>query len=209
VTVRRRFLPTLVGATVLLSSAAPAAAESRPAAAPSLAQGGVPADPVARRAPAAGAPPDRVRPGAPPDRVPTGDYAWPTPGWPRVGRPYQLPQTAYGAGHRGVDLLAAAGTAVLAAGAGTVVFAGELAGRGVVSVQHPDGLRTTYEPVTAAVAVGGRVQRGDVLGTVEPGHPGCPAPSCLHWGVRRGADTYLDPLRLVGRWEVRLLPWPG
>jgi murein DD-endopeptidase MepM/ murein hydrolase activator NlpD len=95
--------------------------------------------------------------------------------------------------------------AVHAAGAGTVVYAGRIAGRGVVSVAHPGGLRTTYEPVTATVAVGEIVPAGGVLGQLEPGHPGCPETACLHWGLRRG-DLYLDPLALLGLGRVRLLP---
>jgi len=87
-----------------------------------------------------------------------------------------------------------------------VVAAGELAGRGVVSVQHPDGLRTTYEPVIAQVHSGAAVLRGQPLGVLEPGHPGCAAAACLHWGVRRG-EVYLDPLRLIGHWQVRLKTW--
>lgn len=95
-----------------------------------------------------------------------------------------------------------------AAGAGTVVYAGSLAGRGVVSVAHTGGLRTSYEPVTAAVAVGDTVPAGGPLGTLEPGHPGCPEIACLHWGLRRG-DLYLDPLALLGLGRVRLLPLSG
>ncbi len=138
-----------------------------------------------------------------------GAHAWPVPGFPQVGRPFDPPAQRYGSGHRGVDLVASPGTTVLAAGTGTVVFAGELAGRGVVSVQHADGLRTTYEPVTAVVRPGAEVVRGQLLGSLEAGHPGCPAAACLHWGVRRGAADYLDPLRLVGTWAVRLLPFGG
>ena len=149
-------------------------------------------------------------PGGPHDTVAAaGAYAWPLPGFPQVGRPFDPPADRYGSGHRGVDLVAAPGSTVLAAGAGTVVFAGGLAGRGVVSVQHDDGLRTTYEPVTASVVVGQQVRRGQVLGTLDPGHPGCPGAACLHWGVRRGPAEYLDPLRLVGSWAVRLLPFDG
>lgn len=156
-----------------------------------------------------GLPAAPARAAAPPPGAvaPAGDYGWPVPGWPRVARAFDPPESSYGSGHRGVDLVVAPGSAVLAAGSGTVAFAGPLAGRGVVSVLHADGLRTTYEPVTTGVAVGAHVQRGDVLGVLEPGHPGCPAPACLHWGLRRGAEDYLDPLRLLGRWEVRLLPW--
>lgn len=142
-----------------------------------------------------------------PQPVLSGTYRWPVPELPRLGRPFDPPATRYGSGHRGVDLVAPGGGAVLSAGAGTVVFAGGLAGRGVVSIQHPDGLRTTYEPVTATVVVGAAVRAGQQIGILEAGHPGCSASACLHWGVRRGAEGYLDPLRLIGRWKVRLLAW--
>ena len=108
-------------------------------------------------------------------------------------------------GHRGVDLAAPPSSIVTAAGPGTVVFAGPVAGRGVVSVAHSGGLRTTYEPVAATVHIGDHVLAGDPLGTLQPGHPGCPAAACLHWGLRQG-DTYLDPLSLLGPGRVRLLP---
>ncbi|GAA1812808.1 hypothetical protein GCM10009835_35600 [Planosporangium flavigriseum] len=92
-----------------------------------------------------------------------------------------------------------------AAGPGVVRFAGRLAGRGVVSIDHSDGLRTTYEPITPTVVAGRAVRAGDVIGTLDPAHPGCPVAACLHWGLRRD-EVYLDPLALVGRARVRLLP---
>jgi hypothetical protein len=145
---------------------------------------------------------------APWPAVPDAAYAWPLgPPTPVVLRPFVAPTHRYGPGHRGVDLAAAPGAPVLAAAAGVVVFAGPLAGRGVVSVQHPDGLRTTYEPVTAAVRSGATVGRGGVVGTLGAGHPGCPT-GCLHWGVRRDRTTYVDPLRLLAPPHVRLLPLP-
>jgi murein DD-endopeptidase MepM/ murein hydrolase activator NlpD len=76
----------------------------------------------------------------------------------------------------------------------------------VVSVDHPGGLRTTYEPVQPLVAAGQAVARGTPLGLLVPGHAGCPAGSCLHWGLRRGSG-YLDPLALLRPLRVRLLPW--
>jgi len=97
---------------------------------------------------------------------------------------------------------------VQAAGAGTVVYAGRLAGRGVVSVAHPGGLRTTYEPVTSSLRVGDVVMAGQLIGTLEAGHPGCPASACLHWGLRSGKG-YLNPLALLGLGRVRLLPLGG
>jgi murein DD-endopeptidase MepM/ murein hydrolase activator NlpD len=133
-------------------------------------------------------------------------WAWPVAD-PVVVRPFERPPTPYAAGHRGVDLAAAPATPVLAAGSGVVAFAGMVAGRPVVSIDHGGGLRTTYEPVAPAVAAGQPVARGSPIGTLVPGHPGCPAAACLHWGLRR-EKTYLDPLSLLAVPRVRLLPVP-
>jgi murein DD-endopeptidase MepM/ murein hydrolase activator NlpD len=122
-----------------------------------------------------------------------------------VTRPFDPPPDRFGAGHRGVDLAGSPGEPVLAAGEGVVAFAGMVAGRPVVSVDHAGGLRTTYEPVDPSVGAGQAVDRGSSLGRLVAGHDGCPAAACLHWGVRRGED-YLDPLGLLRPPEVRLLP---
>jgi murein DD-endopeptidase MepM/ murein hydrolase activator NlpD len=127
---------------------------------------------------------------------------------PRVVRRFDPPSRPWLAGHRGVDLAGPPSAVVRAAGAGVVVFAGEIAGRGVVSVAHPGGLRTTYEPLVPTVTAGDAVARGAGLGTLDAGHPGCAAAACLHWGLRRG-DVYLDPLALLGLGRVRLLPLGG
>ncbi len=144
---------------------------------------------------------------APPPSTAAG-FGWPLRPRPAVLAPFDPPAHDWLPGHRGVDLAAQDGQPVLAAGAGVVVFAGEVAGKPVVSVDHANGLRTTYEPVRAGVRVGGRVARGSELGTVIAGHPGCPT-TCLHWGVRRGRDHYLDPLALVRSTPVRLKPLTG
>lgn len=149
-----------------------------------------------------------ARPTATPEQPragPADRFAWPLAPPHLVVRPFDAPSSPYGPGHRGVDLGGPEGAPVLSAGAGVVVFAGPLAGRGVVSVDHPNGLRTTYEPLAPAVKPGVRVPAGAVLGHLRPGHAGCPG-ACLHWGVRRGSE-YLDPLSLVSTGRVRLLPW--
>lgn len=138
------------------------------------------------------------------DASPGDRFVWPLAPRPAVVGPFDPPEHDWLPGHRGVDLAGAAGQTVRAAGDGTVVFAGSVAGKPVVSIDHPNGLRTTYEPVLAVVAPGDRVRSGTTIGTVEPGHPGC-ADSCLHWGVRRGRE-YLDPLRLVGASTIVLKP---
>ena len=141
--------------------------------------------------------------------VVVGGWHPPVDGALQVTRPFDAPASPWAAGHRGVDLAAAPGTPVRAAGDGVVLFAGLVAGRPVVSVAHADGLRTTYEPVAPAVRAGQRVTAGTVLGALLPGHAGCPAAACLHWGLVRGqgrGETYLDPLLLLRRPRLRLLP---
>lgn len=132
-------------------------------------------------------------------------WRWPVDGTPTVVRTFEPPPTPYAAGHRGVDLAAVPGATVRAAGAGVVAFAGMVAGRPVVSVDHPGGLRTTYEPVVPAVRAGQVLAAGAPLGALVAGHPDCAAVACLHWGLRRGR-VYLDPLALLGLGRVRLLP---
>ena len=119
--------------------------------------------------------------------------AWtpPVPG-PAVGG-FDPPQRPWLAGHRGIDLAAEPGDPVRSVADGVVAFAGMVAGRGVVSVQHGQ-VRSTYEPVTPAAAVGDQVATGERLGRVAgSAHEGC---RCLHLGARRGED-YLDPWSLL------------
>jgi murein DD-endopeptidase MepM/ murein hydrolase activator NlpD len=118
----------------------------------------------------------------------------------------------YAAGDRGVDLAGVPGQAVVSATAGTVLFAGPVAGVGVVSVELGDGRRLTYEPVVASVRVGARLAAGAPLGRLTVGRTDCPAPACLHWGLVSGRGptlAYADPSTLLGRATVRLLPLTG
>ncbi len=129
-------------------------------------------------------------------------------GWPleppQVVNEFDLPDTPYGSGHRGVDLAGSAGQVVVAPSSGAVTFAGVIAGRGVVVVDH-GFVRSTFEPVAAEIVLGATVGAGDQLGTLQAFGHHCDLP-CLHWGVIEG-DTYLDPLDFVGAGPSRLLPW--
>jgi murein DD-endopeptidase MepM/ murein hydrolase activator NlpD len=129
---------------------------------------------------------------------------WPLVPEPEVVTGFDPPDSPWGAGHRGVDLLGHVGQPVRAALPGRVSFAGVLAGRGVVVVDHGD-TRTTYEPVEATVSLGDPVAAGDPIGLLSLPGSHCLPRACLHWGWIEG-ETYLDPLRLVGAGPVRLLP---
>ena len=137
---------------------------------------------------------------------------WPLRPPPAVVRGFDAPSPNWNPGHRGVDLAGAPGQPVYAAGSATVVFAGLLAGRPVVSLAHPGGLRTSYEPVRADVRAGQLVTATTVIGELMAGHPGCRAAACLHWGAMWGPASnadYVDPLALLKSTPIRLKPLYG
>ena len=128
-----------------------------------------------------------------------GTYAWPVRG--PVIRPFESPETTYGAGHRGIDIAAPFGTTVRASSAGVVAFAGPVAGSLFVSIDHPDGVRTTYSWLSEiGVRRGANVERGERIGATGSGHPGAPPPH-LHFGARVG-EVYIDPMLLLERGSV-------
>jgi murein DD-endopeptidase MepM/ murein hydrolase activator NlpD len=167
-------------------------------------RGGRAAMPGAREGPS-----PEARRGAMPEAGVRGRWRWPLRPRPSVLRPFRAPVSTYGAGHRGLDLAAAAGDPVLAVEGGVVTHSGMVAGRGTVTVAHVGGLSSTYEPVDPHVAVGAVVSVGDMLGTFRardgPGH--CGGRTCLHLGARRG-EAYLDPYPLLAGGRPVLLPVP-
>ncbi|MEV8589858.1 M23 family metallopeptidase [Streptomyces sp. NPDC051180] len=133
---------------------------------------------------------------------------WPVgPPTPVVVRGWHPPPGPYARGHRGVDLAAPPGTAVLAPAPGTVTFAGPVGGRGVLTLTlrgtGAPPLRTTFTPVVPLVRAGTAVRAGTPIARVASGTH-C-AESCLHWGLLRGT-RYLNPLLLTERAPARLLP---
>ena len=154
-------------------------------------------------------------------RSPTADSR------PRVIRPFEKPTQRWSAGHRGVDLAVPENNRrVYAPAPGTVVFSGTVVNRKVLVIAHPDGRRSTFEPMDEALPVGTTVAVGDVIGTVagaaggnsERSYRRCSTP-CLYWGVRQGgvrgdgsgkAAEYINPMSLLGSKEPSiLLPVPG
>ena len=146
---------------------------------------------------------------------------------PRVIRPFENPAQRWSAGHRGVDLAVPENNRrVYAPAPGTVVFSGTVVNRKVLVIAHPDGRRSTFEPMDEALPVGTTVAVGDVIGTVagaaggnsERSYRRCSTP-CLYWGVRQGgvrgdgsgkAAEYINPMSLLGSKKPSiLLPVPG
>lgn len=112
-----------------------------------------------------------------------------------VAAQFQAPVRKWGSGHRGVDFTAAPGTAVRAAAAGRVTFAGSVAGTLAVTVDHGE-LQTTYSSLSdVEVSEGEFVGRGYWIGASGEAHAGGAAG--LHFGVKAG-ETYLDPAGFLG-----------
>ncbi len=120
----------------------------------------------------------------------------------QVTKPYEHPEHRYAPGHRGVDINLPALAPVVAAEDGVVTFAGVAVGVPTVSIQHADGIRTTYQPVLASVSEGQFVSSGESIGflVTHPRHKG------LHWGARIGKKDYVNPLSLLKRADIRLKP---
>jgi murein DD-endopeptidase MepM/ murein hydrolase activator NlpD len=134
-----------------------------------------------------------------------GGFVWPLSPRPAVLRRFERPQNHWAAGHRGVDLSAAVGQPVLSAGEGVVAFSGVISRRGVITVRHPGGLRTTYDPVDERLATGAVVHRGNRIGVLSPAPGHCAPRTCLHWGAI-SERAYRDPLSLLGFGRPILLP---
>src|SRR5690606_11230516 len=73
-------------------------------------------------------------------------WEWPLAGIPAVVHAFDPPAKPWLSGHRGVDLAAVQGTAVLAPAAGVVGFSGVVVNREVLSITVADGLRLSFEP---------------------------------------------------------------
>jgi murein DD-endopeptidase MepM/ murein hydrolase activator NlpD len=146
---------------------------------------------------------------------------------PQVIHPFEKPAQRWSAGHRGVDLAVPEhDRRVYAPAPGKVVFSGTVVNRKVLVIAHPDGRRSTFEPMDEALPAGTTVAAGEVIGTVavtaggnsERPYRRCSTP-CLYWGVRQGGTRgdgsgkdaeYINPMSLLGSKEPSiLLPVPG
>jgi murein DD-endopeptidase MepM/ murein hydrolase activator NlpD len=122
-------------------------------------------------------------------------WTWPVPAPIRVVDPFRAPPTPYAAGHRGIDLRSVPGVLAVAAAPGVVSYAGQVAGRGVVAIDHGGGVVSAIEPVEASVVLGAPVAAGEAIGVVSTG--GHCADRCVHFGVRIDGE-YVSPYLFLG-----------
>jgi murein DD-endopeptidase MepM/ murein hydrolase activator NlpD len=123
-------------------------------------------------------------------------WIWPLEGC-HVTQPFVAPAHDYGPGHRGIDLapLDVTAAVLVSPSDGVVAFAGDVAGRGIITIDHGGGLVTTLEPVQTTLTPGSQVSRGDGVATLSAG--GHAAPGTIHFGVRLDG-RYINPQLLLG-----------
>lgn len=119
----------------------------------------------------------------------------------RVVDHFRPPATRWGAGNRGWEFATGEGDPVVAVGTGVVTFAGWVAGRGVVTIDHGDGLLSSVTGMAAVLVLRGQVVvAGQLLGRAREG---------LHLGFRQHG-TYIDPALFFNRARhAVLVPVPG
>ena len=106
-----------------------------------------------------------------------------------IARGFDLPRGQHGPGNRGLDYAVVAGLPVRAAGSSTVIFAGRVAGTIAVTLDHGDGLETTYTGLRELyVAPGDVLDQGHWLGETD---------EHFHFGVKLHG-IYVDPRDWLG-----------
>ncbi len=116
-----------------------------------------------------------------------GTFKWPVPGHTHVGSPFGMrmhPILHIRKMHTGIDISAGSGVRIVAAGSGTVIFAGWNGGYGnFVMIDHGNGLVTCYAHQSRiAVSRGQHLGEGDTVGYV--GSTGLSTGPHLHFEVR-------------------------
>ncbi len=122
---------------------------------------------------------------------------WPVRGWVTSGFGRRRdPFTGIRVMHNGIDIVAPAGTPVVASADGRVKFAGWRPGWGrVVEIDHGWGVCTFYGHCrTTLVKVGSRVKRGDTIATV--GSSGRSTGTHLHYGLTVNGN-WTDPANYI------------
>ena len=126
-------------------------------------------------------------------------FTWPCPSSSRITSKFgdrESPTEGASTNHKGVDIGAASGSAVVAAASGTVVIATYSASAGnYVMLSHGGGVYTVYMHMSSiAVSQGAEVSAGQKIGAV--GSTGYSTGPHLHFGIRING-SYVNPMSYV------------
>ena len=126
-------------------------------------------------------------------------FIWPCPGYTRISSyfgPRPQPTAGASTNHKGVDLAAPYGSAILASAAGVVTTSTYSSSAGnYIVIAHGNGTSTVYMHCSALlVSVGETVEQGEKIAKV--GSTGYSTGNHLHFGVIKNG-TYVNPLNYV------------
>ena len=101
----------------------------------------------------------------------SGTFTWPLPGYTNASSAYGWrthPIFGTRKFHKGEDIPAPTGVAIVAADGGTIITAGSVSGYGnCVVINHGNGITTLYGHMSSiAVSVGQKVSKGQTIGYV-------------------------------------------
>ncbi len=126
-------------------------------------------------------------------------FIWPCPSYTRISSyfgPRPQPTAGASTNHKGVDLAAPYGSAILASASGVVTTStySRSAGNYIV-IAHGNGISTVYMHCSALlVSVGETVEQGETIAKV--GSTGYSTGNHLHFGVIKNG-TYVNPLNYI------------
>ena len=126
-------------------------------------------------------------------------WATPIPDFEKRHFPnYVLPASKWGAGHRGIDLLAKDQEQIKSPFSGTVHFHGKVVDRNVLTLKSSTGLLASFEPICSNLSAGDEVTKGDQIGHYCAGAVNYEehCEMCIHFSVR-SEHGYLNPLLFV------------
>lgn len=128
-----------------------------------------------------------------------GAFVWPCPDSSRVTSDYgtrEAPTTGASTNHKGIDIGAPTGAAIVAAAPGTVKAAAYSSTAGnYVMIDHGSGIYTVYMHASEiTTVVGAEVKAGDIIARV--GSTGISTGSHLHFGVSEGG-SYVSPWKYL------------
>ena len=126
-------------------------------------------------------------------------FIWPCPSYTRISSyfgPRQQPTAGASTDHKGIDLAAPYGAAILASAAGTVTTSTYSSSAGnYIVIAHGNGMSTVYMHCSSLlVSVGQTVQQGQTIAKV--GSTGYSTGNHLHFGVIKNG-TYVNPLNYI------------
>ena len=116
-----------------------------------------------------------------------------------ISDPFRAPDNPYGPGNRGIEYVTRDGDIVRASAAGSVSFAGPVAGELYITINHGGGLLSSYSYLGRInVAKSAMVNQGDVIGFAGS--------RFLHFSIRMNGE-YVDPVTFIGvlRTHIRLV----